>query len=47
MKRIILLLFSVTLTGSVTAEESIARAAALALQTGGVLRVESLLLVKN
>jgi osmotically-inducible protein OsmY len=37
----------VTLTGSVTAEENIGRAVALALQTGGVQHVESLLMVKN
>ncbi|MDI1250288.1 MAG: BON domain-containing protein [Lacunisphaera sp.] len=38
---------SVKLTGSVTTEENIGRAVALALQTGGVQRVESLLVVKN
>lgn len=37
----------VTLTGSVTAEENIGRAVTLALQTGGVQQVESLLAVKN
>jgi osmotically-inducible protein OsmY len=37
----------VTLTGSVTAEENIGRAVSLALQTGGVQHVESLLMVKN